>query len=79
MGGEEKELISYAGSGLQTCLKLSEEIAGDLKLPERTQDNHDEMNFHFTRPLTEISVLLFDEIHLMNLISYSSLMKYIRS
>ena len=57
----------------------SEEFAGGLtKMPERTQANHDEMNFHFTRPHTEISVLLFDEIHLMNLISYSSLMKHMR-
>ena len=48
-------------------------------MPKRTQANHDEMNFHFTRPHTETSVLLFDEIHLMNLISYSSLMKYMRS
>ena len=47
-------------------------------MPERTQANHDEMNFHFTRPPTEISVLLLDEIHLMNLISYSSLMKHMR-
>ena len=58
----------------------SEEFAGDLtKMRERTQANHDEMNFHFTRPHTEISVLLFDEIHLMDLISYSSLMKYMGS
>ena len=57
----------------------SEEFAGDLtKMAERTQANHDEMNFHFTRPHTEISVLLLDEIHLMNLISYSSLMKHMR-
>ena len=56
VGGEEKELISSAGSGLQMCL-TSEEFAGDLtKLPERTQANHDEMNFHFTRPHTAISV-----------------------
>ena len=48
-------------------------------MPERTQANHDEMNFHFTRPHTEINVLLVDEIYLMNLISYSSLMKYMRS
>ena len=48
-------------------------------MPDRTQANHDEMNLHFTRPHTEISILLFDEIHLMNLISYSSLMKYMGS
>ena len=59
---------------------MSEEFAGGLaKMPARTQANHDEMNFHFTRPHTEISVLLFDESHLMNLISYSSLMKYMGS
>ena len=46
---------------------------------ERTQANHEEMNFHFSRPHTALSVLLIDEIHLMNLISYSSLMKYMRS
>ena len=45
-------------------------------MPERTQANHDEMNFHFTRPHTELSVLFLDEIELMILISYSSLMKY---
>ena len=43
---------------------------------ERTQDNHEEMNFHFLRPHTALSVLLLDEIDLMNLMSYSSLMKY---
>ena len=37
-------------------LKTSEEFAGDLNVPERTQANHDEMNFHFTRPHTAISV-----------------------
>ena len=36
VGGEEKELISNAGSGLQTCL-TSEEFAGGLtKMPKRT-------------------------------------------
>jgi len=45
----------------------SEEFAGDLmKLPERTQANHDEMNSHFTRPTSVLSMLLFDEIELMN-------------
>ena len=57
-------------------LKTSEEFAGDLKLPERTQANHDEMNFHFTRPHTDYLIKLFDEIELMILMSYSSLMKY---
>ena len=28
---------------------------------ERTQANHEEMNFHFSRPHTAISVVLFDE------------------
>ena len=46
---------------------------------ERTQANHEEMNFHFSRPHIAISVLLLDEIDLMNLMSYSSLMKYMSS
>ena len=29
---------------------------------ERTQANHEEMNFHFSRPHTALSVLLSDEI-----------------
>ena len=29
---------------------------------ERTQASHEEMNFHFSRPPTAISVLLLDEI-----------------
>ena len=58
MGGEEKELISSAGSGLQRAL-TSEEFAGGLtKMPERTQANHDEMNFHFTHPPNSLSVLI---------------------
>ena len=35
-------------------------------MPERTHDNHEEMNFHFSRPPTVLSVLLLDEIDLMN-------------
>ena len=35
-------------------------------MPERTQANHDEMNFHFTRPPTVLTVALLDEILLMN-------------
>ena len=35
-------------------------------MPERTQANHEEMNFHFSRPHTALSVALFDEIDLMN-------------
>ena len=46
--------------------KRSEEFAGDLKLPERTQANHEEMNFHFSRPHIALTVALLDEIGLMN-------------
>ena len=46
---------------------------------ERTQANHEEMNFHFSRPHTAISILLLDEIDLINLMSYSSLLKYMSS
>ena len=35
-------------------------------MPERTQANHEEMNFHFSRPHTVLFVLLLDEIDLMN-------------
>ena len=35
-------------------------------MPERTQANHEEMNFHFSRPPTALSILLLDEIDLMN-------------
>ena len=45
---------------------------------ERTQANHEEMNFHFSRPHAALLVLLLDEIDLMKLISYSSLMKYMK-
>ena len=48
-------------------------------MPDRTQANHEEMNFHFSRPHTALSVLSLDEIDLMNLMSYSSLMKYMSS
>ena len=59
---------------------MSEEFAGDLtKMPERTHANHEEMNFHFSRPHTALFVLLLDEIDLMKLMSYSSLMKYMSS
>ena len=43
---------------------------------ERTQANHAEMNFYFSRPPIAISILFLDEIDLMILMSYSSLMKY---
>ena len=46
--------------------QTSEEFAGDLKVPERTQANHEEMNFHFSRPHTVLTVALLDEIGLMN-------------
>ena len=59
---------------------MSEEFAGDPNMLERTQANHEEMIFfHFSRPHIAISVLLLDEIDLMNLMSYSSLMKYMSS
>ena len=35
-------------------------------MPDRTQANHEEMNFHFSRPHTALSDLLLDEIDLMN-------------
>ena len=35
-------------------------------MSERKQANHDEMNFHLTRPHTALSVALLDEIDLMN-------------
>ena len=57
-------------------LKTSEEFARDLNVPERTQANHEEMNFHFSRPHADLYVLLLDGIELMILMSYSSLMKY---
>ena len=48
-------------------------------MPDRMQANHEEMNFYFSRPHTDLSVLLLDEIDLMILMSYSSLMKYMSS
>ena len=45
------------------CLK---NLLETLRVPERTQANHEEMNFHFSRPHTALSVLLLDEIDLMN-------------
>ena len=45
---------------------MSEEFAGDLNVLERTQANHEEMNSHFSRPHTALTVLLLDEIDLMN-------------
>ena len=59
--------------------QTSEEFAGDLRMPDRTQANHEEMDSHFSRPYSAISVLLLDEIDLMNLMSYSSLLKYMSS
>ena len=46
---------------------------------ERMHANHEEINFNFSRPHIAISVLLLDEIDLMNLTSYSSPMKYMSS
>ena len=59
--------------------KSSEEFSGDLNLLERTQANHEEKNFHFSRPHTALPVLLLDELDLMKFIPYSSLMKYMSS
>ena len=53
-----------------------EEFVGDLKVSDRAQANHEEMNPHFSRPHTALSVLLLDEIDLIKFMSYSSLMKY---
>ena len=38
---------------------------------ERTQANHEEMNFHFSRPHTALPVLLLDEIDLMIVIFFT--------
>ena len=35
-------------------------------MPDRMQANHEEMNFHFSRPHTALSILLLDENDLMN-------------
>ena len=35
-------------------------------MPERTHANHEEMNFHFSRPQFVLTVALLDEIGLMN-------------
>ena len=42
--------------------QTSEEFAGDLKVPDRTQVNHEEMNPHLSRPHTVLYVLLLDEL-----------------
>ena len=57
-------------------LKTTEEFAGDLKMLERMQANHEEMNSQFSRPHTDYLFNLLDEIEMMILMSYSSLMKY---
>ena len=46
---------------------------------ERTRANPEEINLHFSRPHTVLPVLFLDEIDLMKLMSYSSLMKYMSS
>ena len=46
---------------------------------ERTQANHEEMNFHFSCPYSTISILFLDKIDLMNLMSYSALLKFMSS
>ena len=40
-------------------------------MPERTQANHEEMNFHFSRPHTALSVLLLDKIDLIDVIFFT--------
>ena len=35
-------------------------------MPDRTQANHEEMNFNFSRPHTILTIALLDEIGLMN-------------
>ena len=45
---------------------MSEEFAGDLSMHDSTQTNHEEMNFHVSRPHTALSVRLLDEIDVMN-------------
>ena len=35
-------------------------------MPDRTQANHEEMNFHLSRPHTVLTIALLDEIDLMN-------------
>ena len=46
---------------------------------EKTQANHEEMNFHLSRPHSALPILLLDEIDLMKLIPYSSLLMYMSS
>ena len=46
---------------------------------EWTRANHEEMNFYFSLSHAAISVVLLDEIDLMNLMSYSSQTKYMSS
>ena len=48
-------------------------------MPERMHANHEEMNFHFSHPHIDLNLLVLDEIELMILMSYSSLMKYMSS
>jgi len=48
---------------VRECLK---NLLETWKVPERTQANHEEMNFHFSRPHTVLTVALLDEIGLMN-------------
>ena len=35
-------------------------------MPDRTQANHEEMTLHYSRPHIALSILLLDEIDLMN-------------
>ena len=49
-----------------TWSRRHEEFARDLNVLERMQANHEEMNFHFSRPHTALSVLLLNEIDPMS-------------
>lgn len=48
-------------------------------MPERTLANHEEMNFHFSRPHTALTIALLDEIGLMNcdVIFFMKYMKFV--
>ena len=51
------KLIQVSNKFLK-CLSSS----GDLNMLERTQANHEELNFHFSRPHTALSVLLLEKL-----------------
>ena len=43
---------------------MFEEFAGDLRMPDKMQANHEEMNFHFSCPHVAISFTI-DEIDII--------------